>query len=291
MVSNPKTANDMDRKVFKVLINDYFYDIIIDELKYLRNRNTGFQIISPLECKEDSLDLYDKQIGELYYLYDYHKLHFKDHLGNHSVNLDRHKLTVIYLCMLIDYQPIVFINKYKKKLVYTEEMALVNYRVAFRCACAYATSALFNSFEIRLNEYRRKLETSSEEEKVELGTTLHSYENALEKLKQNGTYYFPSTREHLEKYVDTYIKVLYSQFNSNADDKVIPYSLIADTFYWIDVYNKLQLGIEVNPEEYTNGLSRNVPSDNNQEAKELTTTEDNGTAEAKKGKGKGKKKK
>ena len=289
MVTNQKNANDMDRKVFKELIDDYFYDIVMDEIEFLRNCNTGFQIVSPLECKDKDYDLYEKQIGELYYLYDTHKLQFKDYLGNRSVSLDRHKLTVVYLCMLIDYKPIVFVNKYHKKLSYTEEMVLANYRVAFRCACAYATSALFNSFEIRKDEYKSKLEKCNGEEKKELETTLRSYENAMVKLKQNGVYYFPRTREHLEKYVDTYIKVLYSQFNTNSDEIMPPYGLLADTFYWIDVYNKLKLGLEVKPEEYPNGLSRNdAPTDNDQsqETEELTTTEETKAAEPKKAKAK-----
>lgn len=282
MVTNQKTANDMDRKVFKEIIDNYFYNIIMDEVKYLNSRETGLQIVSPLESKKKRIDLYDKQIGELYYFYDTHKLQFKDYLGNKSVNLDRHKLAVVFLCMLIDYKPIVFVNKYSRKITYTpellEEMALVNYRVAFRCACAYASSALFNSFDIRIKECKDNLNECNEERKAEIETSLHKFEAASNILKQNAVYYFPKTREHLDKYVDTYIKVLYSQFNFSTDKQLPPYGLLADTFYWIDVYNKLQLGLEVKPEEYPNGLSRNGVKAESQEEKELTVTEDSQTA-------------
>ncbi|MDE6758447.1 MAG: hypothetical protein K2J89_04110, partial [Clostridia bacterium] len=54
--------------------------------------------------------------------------------------------------------------------------------------------------------------------------------------------------------------------------KEIPYTLIADTFYWIDNYNKWRFGVRVDPEEYEHGLNRYNPTetDNNQGLNSIT---------------------
>jgi len=275
----------MDRKIFRKLVDDIFYDIVKDEVKYLKKTGIGYVVYSLFDIKDENPEEYEQLIGELYFLYDKHKLQFKDYLDNHNVSLDRHKLAVIFLCILIDYKPILFYSKYKGEARYTQDMLLANYRVAFRCACAYASSALFNSFLMKIEELNHKCETNDEESIKERQT----YLKAIETMKENGTYYFPRTRKPLETYVDNLIRVLYQQFSLLDEDQAPPYCLLADTFYWIDVYNKLQLGLEVKPEEYPNGLSRNdAPTDNNQSqaAKELTVTEDTETAKAKKSKGK-----
>lgn len=291
----------MDRKEFAKLIKNNLLRIVSDEIKYLKAEkdNSAFFVYSPLDKSDKDSEFIDKQIRELYYLYDKHRLQCKDYLGNHAVDLDRHKLATVFLCMTLEYQPIRFYSKYKR--VCSEQLALANYRIAFRFACSYAMIALFASFVFKINNKKKEIEDIRKQEVkngylnqcqiMELEVEIEKLTNAKECLKERGYPFFPQTRPHLDDYVVNYIKVLYLQFSRTYKHSIIPYALIADTFYWIDVYAKMQLKIDVSPIDYEYGLNRFAPGSNSQEVKEVTVTEDNQTEESNGKKSKGKKKK
>lgn len=269
----------MDRLIFNKLIIDDLLLIINDEIEHLHrdDNNRNWIIESPLQIKEEKILLDLKKglkdekeanecykeissqiehgLKELYYLYDYHKLGCKDALGNHAIDLDRHKLSVIFLCMIISYRPIRFIRRPRCEYP-SQDLVLANYRVAFRFACSYASRALFNSFIVRKEEYETKYKNSGENND-NLNRKISMYSEAMSKLEKQGRLSYPATREGLEKYFENFIKVLYLQFDDIGEDDSIPYALLADTFYWLDVYTKLKLGVEVREEEYPNGLRRN----------------------------------
>lgn len=285
----------MDRDTFNEMMIDDLLPIVYDEISYLQQKDPAWHVYTTLNIKEKELlnglekgtPNYDKisdkigsELRELYYQYDYHRLNCKDYLGNHAINLDRHKISTVFLCMIISYRPIRFSSIHRREYP-SQDLILANYRVAFRFACSYASRALHNSFSVRKEDCEKNKETT----KVEM------YENAMSKMEEKSILAFPATRPGLEKYVDNLIKVLYLQFNNMSEEDSIPYALLADTFYWLDVYTKMKIGVEVDEEDYPNGLRRNAPNDNNQsqETKELTTTEESETAKTKKARGKKKK--
>lgn len=74
-----------------------------------------------------------------------------------------------------------------------------------------------------------------------------SYLDACKKFKMAERLEMPETRDGIPSYFDTYTKVLYLSYLELKNANLIPYGLLADTFYWIDVYNKFLLGIVVKP--------------------------------------------
>lgn len=241
----------MDKRVFYKLIEDNLCRIIEDEKKYLMETYPEFNIISKFEYEPEA------QKKELYYLYDKHKVHFKEHIGNVAVDLDRHKLATVFLMVVLEFSPIVY-AKMNRKLDYPTELILTNTRIAFRFACAYASMALFSSFVFKKDELEDKIADPKQSKDIEKNIKDKlMYEKAIQQLKEKGGLDFPSTRAGLDKYVDNYLKVIYRQYSYGGG---IPYTLIADTFYWIDCYNKLRLGVKVEPEEYKNGLNRYDPN-------------------------------
>lgn len=221
---------NMDRDSFNNLINENLIPIIKNEMDYLKDRNNEFQISSPLLNKHNE----KKAFGDLYFLFDKHKLQCKDYLGEHSVKLDRHKLATVLMLSVADFAPIKVYSSYKTRNI-SEELMLANYRIAFRFACAYAVKALYVSFRDKSTNPDH-CEDYNEQEK---------YVVAAQILKDNGAPLFPKTRKDLPTYIESYVKILYKQYQENLYSDFIPYALFSDTFYWIDVYNKMQLGIKI----------------------------------------------
>ena len=268
----------MDRSNFNKMIIDDLLLIVYDEIEYLHHTDPSWTIKSPLEVKDINVikklksgeieqkeadvcyksisDQIEHELRELYYFYDHHKLSCKEYLGNHAIDLDRHKLSVVFLCALISYGPIKFVNIRKREYP-SQDLVLANYRVAFRFACSYASRALYNSFMVRKDEFEGKLKEVSNDDKEELNRKVKMYSEAMSKLESQGSLFFPATRDGLDKYVDNLIKVLYLQFDDTGEEDVVPYALLADTFYWLDVYTKIKLGVEVEEEKYPKGLRRN----------------------------------
>ncbi len=250
----------MDRDTIEEYLIDGLIPIIQDEIKYLKSKKVAFE--SPLmniiekysSNRNNNLQSLDKkefsrELGMICYMYDYHKLECKKGTGDKSIKIDRHKIAAIFLCAIVDYKPI-------RKILISEdvgenekvEIRVINYRIAFRFACYYARIALFHTF----------VDKSTDEDKInssidyEDTNTIETYKHAKDIMQKKHLYpYFPMTRPALDKYMDNYVNVLYLYINEIKELNVrLPYLLIADTFYLLDVYTKLKLGISVPSEDY-----------------------------------------
>ncbi len=243
----------MERQLFVKFIEEKLYDIVDDEYHYLTDKYEGTIIKNKL-ARRGSIET-----GELYYLFDKHKLQCKDHMGAHAIVLDRHKIAAIFMCMVIDYAPLQWIENSE---VVPQEVLTANVRIAFRLACTYNMISLDHSFELKMKELEG---LQSNEAKNNCNAELlawetqdpNKYKQASQKLRERGYPYFPLTRKELESYFDNYILVVHNVFcQINTNDEIPPYTLFADTFYWMDVYAKLSLGIPVGFDNLENGLRR-----------------------------------
>lgn len=75
------------------------------------------------------------------------------------------------------------------------------------------------------------------------------YTSAIKKLETSERLELPSTRAEIPSYFETYSKVLYLQLSNREPNSFVPYGLLSDTFYWIDVYNKFLFGLNVEPDQ------------------------------------------
>lgn len=247
----------MNRDTFEKFVLDNLIDITYNEINYLQSIDRQFAIRSPLimsnKISYDKENL-KKPLGDLYYLYDKHKNLCKDYLGDHSVRLDRHKTAAILMCAVLEFEPIKYFSAHKDRLP-SIEVILANARIAFRFACAYAVSALYTSFCY-------KLETYTKQGNIE---EAHQYEYIIEKFTEKASYFFPKTRDGLPNYIDNYVKVIFLEFNKwqiGNEDNEISYALLSDTFYWLDIFAKLNLGlkVEVTDDKLDGGLIRQIPT-------------------------------
>jgi len=55
----------MDRKIFRKLVDDIFYDIVKDEVKYLKKTGIGYVVYSLFDIKDENPEEYEQLIGEL----------------------------------------------------------------------------------------------------------------------------------------------------------------------------------------------------------------------------------
>lgn len=233
----------MERKTFDSYIKENLIPIVQDEVEYLKKEYPQFTVSSKLlEYNTDKE--FDKISGEIYYNFDRHKLMCKDYLGEKSVRLDRHKMATVFMFAVCDSTPIDFFTHFKSRII-PEELALCNYRVAFRFACAYDSSALYTSF----------IDKIANPKKEDLNA-VKDYERAADLLKENGALLIPKTRSEIPPYVDSYLKILYKQYEEKEFSDFIPYAIFSDTFYWIDIYNKIKLGLKIESLE-SNALRRN----------------------------------
>ena len=233
----------MDRRNFERLIKEHLVVITKNEFDFLSNSYRNYGLVNYLDEELDT------QIERLYYLYDKHKLLCKDYLHDHAIHLDRHKVAAILMCAVIDYAPIGYRDK--NFVATPRDILISNYRIAFRFACSYGVLALHASFKFRLKEEKDPI-------------IKDKINNALKMLAERGYPFFPQTREKLMGYMDNYILVLKNIFDRGISYDDIPYTLFADTFYWLDNYAKIQLGLDVPPEEYSPiGLQRPIKKEDN----------------------------
>lgn len=274
---------------FNSYVLDGLIPILQDEFKFLKDNRAC------VECKlldaynnnankNGNIDYYENtsakmeddllnELGELYFLYDSHKLKCKCSTGQKSIRIDRHKVAAIMLCLIIDYTPIKFLKNIDKLKLDEEikvQVRVVNYRIAFRFALYYARVSLYASFANKTNETNKFAFKNNGQD--EYGNTKEDFDCAI-KLFENHEYpYFPMTRDGLDSYKDNYVILLYLYFNELPTDVVRPYLFIADTFYLLDVYAKKELGLKVPSVDYGDkGLAHYLPEEisaNNDEADE-----------------------
>lgn len=253
----------MDRKKLEVFIADNFLDIVIDEIKYFQNTFNDFSIkinvpilanLDKYELDEvmqlplkNRIDAIHSEVGFIYFYYDLHKVRCKSLFKMQNKTLDRHKISSFLMLAVMDYMPIRAKGKILEKEI-VNELIYLNYRIAFRFAMSFAAKSLFHSFADKVKEYQELLDKDKDNKKEYYQQMKKEYEIAIEKMKKYNCLLLPKTREELESYVFTYIKSIYIQMKLLDKKELLPYMLISDTFYWIDIYTKMQLGITVEPE-------------------------------------------
>lgn len=249
---------DIDNIELHNLLCEELPRIMDDEYNYITQKIADVRIVSKYfgilinqghSCNHSKLQGF---LAEFDYYYAKNSIYFKEALRAKNISFDRHKVATLIFATLIEMELINIKRSSSQFDQYSEYLALLDIRIAFKFACVYSTHALYTSFvykEQMLNEQLNKGEFLNEKERLEVNNKINQYGSAKEKLAQRGSIFIPVTRDELESYEKSYFKVIYLQLHNQNAKKIFPYALVSDTFYWIDVYTKLKLGIDVEAEE------------------------------------------
>ena len=125
--------------------------------------------------------------------------------------LDCHKVAAVLLAAILKEKPVKFsIRQVSRVDEICNEIKLINYRIAFKCACGVIFADMI-----------AKLKNDGQNE-------------ALTKLTNNGQLFMPKVRNGLPSYLNYYAKILYEndRLGRNVD-----YLEISDTLFLIELLN------------------------------------------------------
>lgn len=202
--------------------------IILDELRQLHNE--GDNVKHGVHCKfnlDDGIECMNLS-HKIFNRYEINRDRFKLEINMNPTDmnnkLDCHKVASAMLYAMLDIKPIFFNYGSKKNLnSFNENVKYVNYRIAFRVACAVIYQDL-------LDKYKEK---STEDKK---------YTSVYEAFKGAGCLMLPQTGEDQDSYIETYSKSL---FLMDVKYQTYNYLQISDTMFLLELINVQYYGGDI----------------------------------------------